>query len=217
MRATVSEVRSTAPSCSPTASSTRSPMACPKLSLICLKWSMSTKNTAVQCRERLAAASDCSMRSISTARLGNPVSASWVACRVSRACASCNWASRSACICCRCAISLSCAFCAVRSVKVRQLNRLPSTSSGEIPTSTGTERPALSISAASMVMLAPSCSWSRSGIGSAPPTTKSESGAPITSSRERPSSVARRALAYRISPGSDRVAAPSRMFWTNIR
>ena len=73
------------------------------------------------------------MRSTRSARFGRPVSASWVACLVSAACASCRSAIRSACAWPSRAISRSWALCALRSVNVRHVSRSPSTSSGESP------------------------------------------------------------------------------------
>ena len=63
----------------------------------------------------------------------------------------------------------------------------------------------------------------RPGPGSAssstatPPATNRASGDPTIVSRGHDSSSARRRLAYRISPLDESVAAPSRMFSTNIR
>ncbi len=108
-------------SCAATRRSTVSPAAWPWVSLTCLNRSRSTKNTAVHRPERFEWDRAWSMRSTSSARFGRPVSASWVACLVSAACASCRSAIRSAWARLSRAISRSWAFWALRSVNVRQV------------------------------------------------------------------------------------------------
>ena len=56
-----------------------------------------------------------------------------------------------------------------------------------------------------------------SPVALAPSTTNVDSGDPTIVSREKRSSSASRRFAYRMRPFDDSVAAPSRMFSTNIR
>ena len=75
-RATLSIWRTPAARRSPISTSTRSPKAWPRVSLMCLKWSRSSCSSAKGSPSRAASASARSTRSASSARLGRPVSAS---------------------------------------------------------------------------------------------------------------------------------------------
>src|SRR5665648_97008 len=143
-RATVSFGRTTADSRPATSWSSRSPAACPRVSLTRLKASRSMKDTATGCPVRAAAASDCSRRLTNSARLGSPVSGSCRIRWVSRRSASsrsllirCSFASWSVsfplsrCTCC------CCAFCWLRSVTIRQRSDPDDPSVVFRPTSTG--------------------------------------------------------------------------------
>ncbi len=192
IRATVSMGRRAATSLSATRRSTASPAACPSESFTHLNRSRSTKSTAVHRPERFAWDRACSIRSTRRARFGRPVSGSCVACVMRASCAPCSSAIRAAWASPSRLISRSWALFALRSVNVRQVRRSPSTSSGELPTRTGTATPSPFMRSSSTVTPRPPGPRSSSRPIGARPAMNAASGDPTIAPLGRSNSSASR-------------------------